>query len=131
MKIATSAILPASLDLKGLSFFSRWYGSFTNVYEVCVDPVRIFCFGYWFPNSDSEPNRAVCIIEEHEKFSLKTRSFLWSMAEITIERQNDWLIFSREQDDLSADQLSSFVTDSKSLLEHLRSEGKRLAPDDN
>jgi hypothetical protein len=128
MRIASPAVLPPSLDLNKLDFFSRWYGEFTNVYEIGDDPINTFCFGYWYPGSESEHSRAVCVIEEHERFSLQTRSYFWRIAEIDIERQDDWLVFSRQQEDLSSDALRSFLADCKNLSEHLRDEGKRLNP---
>jgi hypothetical protein len=131
MRICSPKDIPPTLDLNRLSFFSRWSGDFTNVYEVDGTSAKTFCFGYWYPSRDFPDNRAVCVIEEHESFRVTTNSALWQISEMSVERQNGWLIFSRLQDELSMDDLDSFLTDSRNFLEHLRSEGKRFASEKN
>ena len=44
---------------------------------------------------------AIAAVEEATLLRLSTRSSLWRVAEIEVERRCDWLVFSRNQKDLS------------------------------
>jgi hypothetical protein len=118
--------LPTSLDVKKLSFISRWHGEFINFTDRYIGPPQTFLFGYRDEGTESSISRGVVIIEESKRFPLETRSMLWRVAEIKVERQHEWLIFSRIQNDLSPEALESLRVDSQHFLEHLRDEGKRL-----
>jgi hypothetical protein len=114
---------PPSLDLKKLSFFSRWYGNVSSFTEVPDPDAKIFCFGYSYDTGETSGSIAAIVVEEHEKFSLEVRSAIWRIAEIHIERNGEWLVLWRDQKDLSREALLDFVVDAKNLIGHLRDQG--------
>jgi hypothetical protein len=124
-------IWPDSFDPRKLTFFSNWNGSVLNFAEAPDGTERVFYFGYLNDNGESRICRAVAVIEEHNKFSLETSSMLWRIAEISVERQDKWIVFSREQNDLSTEGLEDFLVDSKNFLKHFRDEGDRLNSNKN
>ncbi len=111
---------------KRISFYSRWNGECVNATELYDRPSRTIVFGYFEPNSETDVSRAAVVIEEPACFELETRSMIWRIAEISVERHDGWIVFSRKQNDLSPDALSDFANDSRGFLEHLKDEHKRL-----
>ena len=126
-KACTSDHLPESLKLKKISFVALWSYDVLNLTTNFENSKRSYSFGYLYDDGETEKiSRACTVIEHREIFSLETRSMIWQIAEIDVERQNEWLIFSRQQNDLSREALSEFLVDSRNYLEHFRDEHERL-----
>ena len=122
--------LPQVLDWCKVSFHPLRNNSAVNL-TVLDKPERTFLFGHTDMESDNETSRVVAVIENYEVFSTDTRSTLWRVSEIQVERRSNWLIFSRIQNDLSHDALSDFLVDTQNFLNHLRDEQIRLTPIEN
>ena len=118
--------LPYPFNPEQLTFFSRANENIFNVTEAYDGSAKRFSFGFSCDRAEARESRAVAVIEELQEFVLETNSMLWRVAEIDVERQNQWVVFSRIQNDLSVEKLTDFLDDSKNFLEHLRDEGKRL-----
>lgn len=73
-----------------------------------------------------DTNEAIAVTLEPTRVPLVSRSStLWRAAEIRVERKDDVLIFTREQDDLTQDGLEDFLKDCSNYLQHLREEAVR------
>jgi hypothetical protein len=118
--------LLSPLNPKRLSFFSRWNGEVASWTEVRKGSIIAVIFGYIDQGGETETLKAVAAIWDSSRFSLETRSMIWNIAEIKVKRQNEWVVFSRNQNDLSPSALEEFLLDSANFLEHLKDESKRL-----